>query len=66
MQDYDLLVDRVMSLEAAAKVVAAGGPAPAGMNGWTVEQIRAELAHVKNTMCEAKKRDGATRGKASR
>ena len=66
MQDYDLLVDQAMSLEAAAKVVAAGGPAPAGMNGWTVEQIRAELAHVKNTMREAKKRGAATHSKASR
>ena len=66
MQDYDLLVDQAMSLEAAAKVVAAGGPAPAGMNGWSVEQIRAELARVKNTMREVKKRDGATRGEASR
>ena len=66
MQDYDLLVDQAMSLEAAVKVVASGGPAPAGMNGWTVEQIRAELAHVKNTMREAKKRGGATHGKASR
>lgn len=54
MQDYDLLVDQAMSLEAAAKVVAAGGPAPAGMNGWSVEQIRAELSRIKNTLQEAK------------
>ena len=51
--DPDYFTDLLMSLEAAVQAAATGGPMPRGMEGWTADQVQAELDRARDLQRKA-------------